>query len=393
MHSLADNGFVRMIRNPTFRLAFVLFCLANLPAGASVQLNIPPRLQWDEKNGYCGECSIQQIALYYGTYISQYNARAIIDPTQAQDVWVPDNSGPIFDALRLNYVAWNSALATPQYSNYLVWVKSHLQQGHPVIIDVYVNGGTDSDYDHIIPATGFTSADTNTYHAADTLVFNDNYASTPFTRTFGTLWATRNGANSGSYDYYIPRDTDYGAAVTGIKDSSGTTKPIYLAVDRWNEPDPWQSQSAVQLNATIQVSSLTVGNPYVLLRYNNYTNVPTSNFLASAYSTTTTFTATNPTQTFYDNFMSSATVIYRAVPAAITLPNISSVRLLGMHVQIQFTTQMNQLYGVDWRSNLVSGSWSNLMTNLAGTGGTLTVTDTNGAKQSQRYYRVRVAAP
>ena len=30
-------------------------------ARASVQLDIPPRAQWDNNNGYCGECSIQQI--------------------------------------------------------------------------------------------------------------------------------------------------------------------------------------------------------------------------------------------------------------------------------------------------------------------------------------------
>jgi len=97
------------------------WALAGPWARASVQLDIPPRKQWDNNNGYCGECSIQQCALYYGTYISHYRAREIIDPTQQQDVWVPDNSGPIFDALRLNYVAWNSDQAIPQYQNYLVW--------------------------------------------------------------------------------------------------------------------------------------------------------------------------------------------------------------------------------------------------------------------------------
>ena len=88
-------------------------------AHASVQLDIPPRLQWDNNNGYCGECSIQQIALYYGTYVSQYNAREIIDPTQQQDVWVPDNSGPICDALRLNFEAWDyrNDLASGSWTN------------------------------------------------------------------------------------------------------------------------------------------------------------------------------------------------------------------------------------------------------------------------------------
>jgi hypothetical protein len=80
---------------------------------ASVQFDIPPRLQWDDNSGYCGEVSIGSIALFYGTHISQYRVRAIIDPTQQQDTLVPYNSGPIFDAFRLNYEAWNSNSATP----------------------------------------------------------------------------------------------------------------------------------------------------------------------------------------------------------------------------------------------------------------------------------------
>jgi len=361
---------------------------------ASVQLDIPPRLQWDNNNGYCGECSIQQIALFYGTYISQYRVREIIDPTQRQDVWVPDNSGPIFDALRLSYTAWNSAQATPQYQNYLVWAKSHLQQRHPVIIDVYVQGGTDPDYDHIIPATGFTSADTNAYHATDALVFNDNYASNAFTRAFGTLYDTRamNG-NGAIYEYCIPRDTDYGAAVTGIRDASGTTLLVSLKLDRWNEPNISLGASPVRMNATIQIKSLTAGLAYVLLRFNDYHNVPTNDYLTSAYNTATTFTATNSTQTLSDHFLSDATVIYRCVPAPSSAPNISSVRVLGTNVQIQFATQSNQVYGVDYRNDLANGSWASLTNNLAGTGGTMTLTDAGGAKPGKRFYRIRMAVP
>jgi len=75
--------------------------LAALWARASLQLDIPPRAQWQNNNGYCGECSIQQCALYFGVYVSQFRAREIIDPTQEQDVLIPRNSGRVFDALRL----------------------------------------------------------------------------------------------------------------------------------------------------------------------------------------------------------------------------------------------------------------------------------------------------
>jgi hypothetical protein len=41
---------------------------------------IPPRLQWNENYGYCGEVSLISAGLYYGQYISQYDARALASP-------------------------------------------------------------------------------------------------------------------------------------------------------------------------------------------------------------------------------------------------------------------------------------------------------------------------
>ena len=294
----------------------------------------------------------------------------------------------------LNIATWNSAQAAPQIQNYLVWAKSHLQQRHPVIIDVFVQGGSDPTYDHIIPATGFTSPDTNAYHDTDTLVFNDNYATTAYTRTFDTLFDTRVMTGNGkNYEYCIPRDTNYGAAVTGIKDASGTALPVSMKVDRWNEPNISQGKTAVQMNATIQVSSLTTGSAYVLLRYNDYHNVPTSNYLSSVFSTATVFTATNSTKTLADHFMSDATVIYRCVPALLNVPSISSLQLAGADVRIKFATQTDRVYGVDYRNDLATDSWQSLTTNLAGTSGTLTFTNAGGAKQGRRFYRIYLTSP
>lgn len=358
-------------------------------ANASVQLDIPPRAQWENSHGYCGECSIQQCALHFGAYVSQYRVREIIDPTQQQQVLVPANSGPIFDALRLACEAWNSAQPIPQYQNYLVWTKGHLQQNHPVILCVYIQGLNDPDYDHIFPATGFTSVDTNLYHTGDTLVFNDDFAATPFTRTFGTFYDTRAMSGNGATNVYcLPRDTDYGCAVTGIKNGSDPVLPVSLKVDRWDEPNISQGMSPVRMNATIQVSALTTGVSYVLLRYNDYHRVPTNHYLSSAYDSSTTFTATNSTQTLSDFFMSDATVIYRCVPALSI-----SLQLAGADVRIQFTTQINKLYGVDYRNNPATASWTSLTNNLTGTGGMMTITDSGAASLSNRFYRSRLTAP
>ena len=100
----------------------LMVALAALSAAASVRLDIPPRRQWDNRNGYCGECCVQQAALFYGAYVSQYRVRAIVDPTQAQDVWIPEHARRVFAALRLTYVRWNSDQAQPQYKAHLVWI-------------------------------------------------------------------------------------------------------------------------------------------------------------------------------------------------------------------------------------------------------------------------------
>jgi hypothetical protein len=57
-------------------------------------------------------------------------------------------------------------------------------------------------------------------------------------------------------------------------------------------------------------------------------------------------------------------------------------------VRLQFATQTNETYAVDYRNDLATGAWSNLATNLAGTGGTLTVTNLGGAKTGKRFYRL-----
>lgn len=297
----------------------LVLALAALSAAASIQLDIPPRKQWDNKNGYCGECCIQQAALYFGAYISQYRAREIIDPTQRQDVWVPENSGPIFDALRLNVENWNSNRAQPQYKSYLVWIKGHLQQGHPVLFDVFVQEGEEPTYDHIMLATGFTSADTTAYHSSDRLIFNDNYWTSPYNRLFGSLPDTRSMSGNGAvYEYCIPRNIDYGAAVTGIKDSSGKARRVIVKVNRWSEPNVGKGVPPVLLTATVKVYGLTVGKSYALLRYDDYRQVPTSNYLSSAYTAKTVFKAAKSGQIFSDQFMSDDCVIYRCVP---TTPN------------------------------------------------------------------------
>lgn len=278
-------------------------------------LAIPPRQQWDENGGYCGETSIQSFALYFGTYASQFRIREFINPDQQSQLLVGVNEQIALRALQLKYDQWNFNRPIPQSKNYLAWVKQSMQRGAPVIGTLYIRGMTDPDYDHIVPMVGFrSSSDSNRYQPRDVLLFNDNFANSTLSRTFGTLAATRRGANTRSFMYAIPSRVDYGCAVTGIVDTLRETVPVRLQVDRSWEPNLIAGAQPVAMDATLVVQSLVPGKTYSLLRYDDPAAVPDSGFLANGgYTRAHSFTATAATQTFTDQFLSNAVVTYRCV--------------------------------------------------------------------------------
>ena len=189
------------------------------PKAVSRILAIPARRQWNDNEGYCGETCIQACAMYYGAYVSQYRARAMIHADQRHEVVISEN-GDVVSEPRLTCQRWDSdRQPRPQYKAYLAWTKRQLRDGHPVIGTAYMQDESDPDYDHILPFIGFRSShDAANYYDDDKLVFHDNYARSRFIRPFSTMHATRSAADEGSYAYYIPRNVDYGCAITGIVD-------------------------------------------------------------------------------------------------------------------------------------------------------------------------------
>ncbi|MGB0993556.1 MAG: hypothetical protein ACPG32_13940, partial [Akkermansiaceae bacterium] len=61
-----------------------------------------------------------------------------------------------------------------------------------------------------------------------------------------------------------------------------------------------------------------------------------------------------------------------------------------------FPTVIGKSYRVEWSDSLQPGSWNVVETNnipqdnIVGTGGTIQVTDTNGATHTRRFYRINV---
>ncbi len=291
---------------------FLLLLISSrfLNAQITTLLDIPPRIQWPNNDGYCGENSIQMCGLYYGNYISEGICRTVA----GGELLIYVNDTIALNAFSFTYVEWNPNLSTPQYTNYLDWVKQYLYKRQPVIIAVYVSGLTDPDYDHIIPAIGFHAMSVNSYTASDSLTYNSNFDTVPFSRVFSTLYATRSMAgNSATFPYYIPESVDYGVAVTGNKDPGKVTRPVHIALDSNDEPNVSLGAKACILKAKITADSLTPGVGYALLKYTNYLKVPSTGFSPSNANSAVYFTATSVTHTVLDSFLSDSAVFYRCI--------------------------------------------------------------------------------
>ena len=315
---------------------------------------LPPRIQWNANYGYCGETAFVSAGLYYGQYISQYDARAIASKNTRQSLESSQlllgvNDVAAAKAMHLNATAFNTA-KQPTSRAFLTWVKSNVVAGSPVVIGVFANQsrfyGTanlnagDTEYDHIVTVTGITSTRSltgpttgpTTYYADDVLTFNDGGLWTgtngqpqnSFSYSFGTFATTRQRANSKTGAVYsLKSGADYGIAITGIIDLNRDTVPVRLTTSVNAETPTMVDGSntrpaAKPVTLTITVSGLKPGTTYNLYRYSSMANVPDSTFNANAAKAAQKWTITIPsgsTYTMTQTINSNEIAVYRAVPA------------------------------------------------------------------------------
>jgi hypothetical protein len=315
---------------------------------------LPPRIQWNANYGYCGETAFVSAGLYYGQYISQYDARAIASKNTRQSLESSQlllgvNDVAAAKAMHLNATAFNTA-KQPTSRAFLTWVKSNVVAGSPVVIGVFANQsrfyGTanlnagDTEYDHIVTVTGITSTRSltgpttgpTTYYADDVLTFNDGGLWTgtngqpqnSFNYSFGTFATTRQRANSKTGAVYsLKSGANYGIAITGIIDLNRDTVPVRLTTSVNAETPTMVDGSntrpaAKPVTLTITVSSLKPGTTYNLYRYSSMANVPDSKFNANAAKAAQKWTITIPsgsTFTITQTINSNEIAVYRAVPA------------------------------------------------------------------------------
>ena len=276
------------------------------------QMNdLPPRLQWDNNSGYCGEVSLINAGLYYGQYLSQYDVRAIVcqgAPQDKAELTIGTNDQYAAQQLHLNAVEWNT-VAEQNTDDFLKWVKQHTLAGHPVAIGIYMNEyrfygnknpkAGDPDYDHIVTVTGIGSNNPLSnpdYFSDDILYFSDHglwdRTQTPpyhFSYTFDDFQADRIQANAHDGAVYsLPNNaSNYGVAITGVMDLNGDTLPVRLDTSiNYEKPEIQEGSSirppSIPVQLTITVSGLEPGVIYNLYWYDNLASVPNSEFNKNA---------------------------------------------------------------------------------------------------------------
>jgi hypothetical protein len=77
-----------------------------------------------------------------------------------------------------------------------------------------------------------------------------------------------------------------------------------------------------------------------------------------------------------------------ATPVNLVAPQITAEAFTNNEFVVSFSTVQGQSYELQSESDLTSGLWSSIVTNIAGTGSIVQAADTNGISQSQQFYRV-----
>jgi hypothetical protein len=323
-----------------------LFPANNLPAAPahSHKNPIPPRLQWEANGGYCGETSLISAGLYYGQYMSQYDARICAigsTPQNKGELLLGENDGIAAERMHLRAIEWKGR-KQKSTTQFLQWVKHQVLHDFPVIIGVYDNGdrlGTpgvaDQQYDHIVPVMRIRSRhplNSRGFFENDRLTFSDNgLFGTPrdtpylYTYTFAAFPKSREQVKGKSGPLYGLPDygRNYGVAITGVMDADGETLPVRVATNRNDEVPAMKNKATVRpapmpLTLTITVSKLTPGVAYKLYRYNRIGAVPDSRFNANAPAASQTWDINISSGSKFvltQNILSDEVAAYRCVRA------------------------------------------------------------------------------
>lgn len=254
------------------------------------------RQQFDNENGYCGECSIQTLMLRFGVWIPQLAVRLAGSP-RSKDLLLQaggaqGNMTKAMNAMRIKYDQFRGS----GYSAFVTWTKSHLQRGFGVIEVAYASNGKDSDYDHIMPLVGMSQD-------GQSFFVYSNYSRNAIQKQVSSYSCTRANAK-GTYAQAgcIPANTKYGAALLGTS-YTGIGPPVSLNnLSNWSEGGANSSARPFTMTCDVVITGLTVGGQYQLYQVTSPGQVPTSTSGRVGGTPVKTFAASGASQTFRMSF-------------------------------------------------------------------------------------------
>ncbi len=309
--------------------------------------NIPPRYQWNHNYGYCGEVSMISAGLYYGQYLSQYDARAAASNAPQNEarsqLLLGVNDMRAAARMHLAGIAWDDP-SRENSQQFLVWVKEHVVLGQPVAIGIYMNEfrfyhkrnpwAGSPQYDHIVPVIGIRSdklGEKGTYFPTDRILFSDNgewgslrHAQYFYSYRFEEFTKTRREANAPNGPIYslAGKSRDFGVAITGVIDQDHETVPVRVATNlNYELPQIAEGSSRrprrEPLVLTVAVSGMKAGAVYNLYRYNQLNAIPNAGFNAHAPQAHEKWVITAGASGRFvmtEKIMSDEVAAYRAVP-------------------------------------------------------------------------------
>lgn len=305
---------------PTFSLADNVCNSSELKRQNIFINNIPERVQWKGNNGYCGAVSLISAGLYFGQYVSQFDARKFAnmdfkDKSQKNQILIgyfkkknlyKDLNNNITNAaknMHLNFEEFDNSNSSTPTLTFLSWVKTHVIKRNPVIVGVYENASIfgeqivkyEEDYDHIVPIIGIASNHSKMDTIAqndDVIYFRDNNLYTAnlengqenyFCYSLQTFQKNRNDANTSQDVYSISNNENnlgnFGIAITGVKAVGANFVPVQLTTNPVTELPEIEEGSnkrpfAQKLSITATVLNLVPMKNYILFRYKSFNHLP-----------------------------------------------------------------------------------------------------------------------
>ena len=289
-------------------------------------LDIPPRYMWGcyedthaDTNGYCGETSFQSMGIYHGQWISLEHIRNAGDK---KELLVGETDEKTADVLKYNYEVFEAA-HEPHYNEFMKFVKKNIDKGTTIVAGFFMKQEDDPelDYDHIMPIIGYKANDKG--HVCG-LFYNDlcDVVNTHRFLAMPSDATNRDGAMGKQLkqsEWKLPRDEIFAVALEGFEDESGECYRMKITVPKDREPDWGKTDKLNQKPESWTVSAtiidLTVGDKYVIVRYDSIKDLPSKNFLKGKYSRRFELTATavNVTLPDFDSWMTNGCAIYRCV--------------------------------------------------------------------------------